>query len=98
MANVTKADITLAVSNQIEFSEIPKYAIEGIIEAALRVIGGALAAHQNVELRGFGTFKPKHVQARTGRNPRTGEAVEIPARWTAKFKPGKELDAALKES
>ena len=98
MANVTKADIALAIRSQSEFADTPKHIIEGIIEAALRVIGGALVAHQNVELRGFGVFKAKQVQARTGRNPRTGEAVEIPARWTAKFKPGKELDAALRES
>jgi integration host factor subunit beta len=48
-----------------------------------------------VELRGFGTFSTRSRTARTGRNPRTGSAVEIDAKHVPHFKPGKEMRARL---
>ena len=51
----------------------------------------ALARGDGIELRGFGTFKVRHRKARTGRNPRTGEAVEVPARGVPVFKPSRHL-------
>lgn len=59
------------------------------IDAALHLILGAAVAGDGYRLAGFGTFKAKTTAARTGRNPRTGEAVEIPARTSLAFKPAK---------
>jgi len=50
-----------------------------------------------VELRGFGAFSTREREARTGRNPRTGEAVDVPAKRVPYFKPGKEMRNALND-
>ena len=50
-----------------------------MVDAFLDALPEALARGDGIELRGFGTFKVRHRKARTGRNPRTGEAVEVPA-------------------
>ncbi len=55
----------------------------------------ALAEGNRVELRGFGAFSVKNRPARTGRNPRTGEAVEVEEKWVPFFKTGKELRERL---
>lgn len=60
-----------------------------VITEALHLILGAAAVGDAYRLQGFGTFKPKTTAARTGRNPRTGEAVEIAARTSLSFKPAK---------
>ena len=70
----------------------PKADIESTIEALTRKIGDALAAGDKVELRGFGTFSLKEKKARTGRNPRTGETIQIAAKREAAFKAGRELN------
>ncbi len=51
----------------------------------------ALQSEDRVELRGFGSFRLKERNARVGRNPKTGESVQIPAKRVAHFRPGKEL-------
>jgi integration host factor subunit beta len=61
------------------------------VEAILGAIGDALIQGNRVEIRGFGSFTLNHRPPRLGRNPRTGEAVSIPAKWNPHFKPGKEL-------
>ena len=65
--------------------------IENIIDAILGEIANALARGERVELRGFGAFSTKQRQARTGRNPRTGEAVPVDEKAVPFFKAGKEL-------
>ena len=64
---------------------------EVVVNTIFAVIGDALAAGDHVELRGFGSFVTKKRNARIGRNPRTGEAVMVPAKTVPHFKPGKEL-------
>jgi len=61
------------------------------VDSLIANIRTALQNGESVTLSGFGTFKPVVRQARTGRNPRTGEAIAIPARQTVKFLPGKAL-------
>lgn len=61
------------------------------VDSLLENIRTALQNGEPVTLSGFGTFKPVVRQARTGRNPRTGESIAIPARQTVKFLPGKAL-------
>ena len=58
-------------------------------------IANALAAGNRVELRGFGAFSVKNRPARTGRNPRTGESVDVEEKWVPFFKTGKELRERL---
>jgi len=65
--------------------------VELIVATIFDEITGALAAGQRVELRGFGAFTTKHREARTGRNPRTGEAVSVDEKSVPFFKAGKEL-------
>ena len=63
-----------------------------MIDALAGILGAALASGDKVELRGFGTFLVRERKARTGRNPRTGETIQIAARRSAAFKAGKELN------
>jgi integration host factor subunit beta len=65
--------------------------VELIVATIFDEITGALAAGQRVELRGFGAFTTKPRDARTGRNPRTGEAVSVDEKSVPFFKAGKEL-------
>jgi integration host factor subunit beta len=65
--------------------------IEKVVNAILDTIGDALAQGGRVELRGFGTFAVKKRGARTGRNPRTGEAVSVSEKVVPVFKTGKEM-------
>ena len=69
--------------------------VENIISAVFDEIGDALADGNRVELRGFGAFSVKHRPARVGRNPRTGDAVEVEEKWVPFFKTGKELRERL---
>jgi integration host factor subunit beta len=69
--------------------------IEGIVDCFFEEVVAQLAHGGRVELRGFGTFSTRERDARTGRNPRTGAAVEINAKRVPHFKPGKEMRARL---
>lgn len=61
------------------------------LNTVLDAVGAALKDGDKVTLVGFGTFSVNHREARSGRNPRTGESITIPAKNVVKFKPGKEL-------
>jgi integration host factor subunit beta len=65
--------------------------VENIVACFFDEIVGQLAAGGRVELRGFGTFSTRARDGRTGRNPRTGDAVAIDAKRVPYFKPGKEM-------
>lgn len=69
--------------------------IERIVNTFFDSISNALARGERVELRGFGAFAVKQRAARTGRNPKTGEAVHVEAKFTPHFKTGKELREKL---
>ncbi len=64
---------------------------EQAVNAVLEVIGDELAAGGRVQLVGFGAFETKHREPRVGRNPKTKEAVQIPASTVPVFKAGKAL-------
>jgi integration host factor subunit beta len=72
--------------------------VESIVNVVFDEISGALARGDRVELRGFGAFSVKHRPARVGRNPRTGEQVDVDEKYVPFFKTGKELREKLKES
>lgn len=69
--------------------------LENIVNAILEEIGGALSRGDRVELRGFGAFSVKNRAARVGRNPRTGEQVEVGEKYVPQFKAGKEIRERL---
>ncbi|OYQ24013.1 integration host factor subunit beta [Sandarakinorhabdus cyanobacteriorum] len=69
--------------------------VEAIVTTIFDEIADALAEGRRVELRGFGAFSTRAREARTGRNPRTGTAVEVDAKRVPYFKPGKELREKL---
>ena len=69
--------------------------IEKIVGTFFDEIAGRLASGGRVELRGFGAFSTRTRDARTGRNPRTGETVSVPGKKVPYFKPGKEMRARL---
>ena len=72
--------------------------VENIVNAILDTIADALARGDRVELRGFGAFSIKRRDARTGRNPRTGETVSVSEKMIPVFKTGKEMRIRLNEA
>lgn len=69
--------------------------VERIVATVFDQITGALAEGKRVELRGFGAFSVKRRPARVGRNPRTGESVQVQEKFVPYFKTGKELRERL---
>jgi integration host factor subunit beta len=69
--------------------------VEQVVTIFFDEIGKRLAEGGRVELRGFGAFSTRGRDARMGRNPRTGEAVDVPAKRVPYFKPGKEMRERL---
>jgi integration host factor subunit beta len=88
-----KSELVLKVAKR--HSELRLHEIEKIVNAILDTITEALARGDRVELRGFGTFAVKKRDARTGRNPRTGEAVPVTEKLVPAFKTGKEMRQRL---
>ena len=84
---MNKQDLIEKVSEVLETKKDAHAAVDRMIEA----ITDALAAKNSVTLVGFGTFKVVKRQAKKGRNPKTGEAIDIPAKTVPKFVPGKAL-------
>ena len=83
-----KADI---VNKVAEVSEISRVKAAQAVDTVIEGLRNALARGQRIELRGFGVFGVRVREAHPGRNPKTGEAVQVPARRNAFFTPGKEL-------
>ena len=73
-----------------------KSQIGAILEGFIEVVGNCLTGGGKVNLSGFGNFSRIERKARQGRNPRTGEPVEIPASKTVKFTPGKGLKGKVR--
>ena len=69
--------------------------IEEVVDVFFEEIAARLEEGGRVELRGFGTFSTRQREGRTGRNPRTGESVEVPSKKVPYFKPGKEMRERL---
>ncbi len=89
---MTKADLVEQVANE---AEMTKKDAEQLVEIIFDSIVGALNKGDKIELRGFGSFRVRQRDSRKGRNPKTGEAVNIPAKKVAYFKPGKELKEVI---
>ncbi len=86
---------TELIATVAEKTSLPKADIEQALNSLISIISGELAAGQDVRLNGLGTLKVNDRAARTGRNPRTGEAIAIAASKAVTFRVAKELKAAL---
>jgi integration host factor beta subunit len=83
-----KADLVDAIAGK---AGVPKAQVQQMVEDVFELISDALSKGEKIDLRGFGTFSVRDSAARTGRNPQTGAAIQIPARRVPGWKPGKEL-------
>ena len=83
---MTKAEIVDQVAATVQ---LPKHQTDAVITRFLQAIMDALHTGESVELRGFGRFRSRHRQSRAGRNPRTGDTVQIPAKTIPAFTAGK---------
>ncbi len=83
-----KSDLVDLVAQKLNF---PRPQVEQTIESLLDAVADGLAKGERVDIRGFGAFQIRESAARSGRNPRTGETIQIAARKTPTFKVGKEL-------
>jgi integration host factor subunit beta len=87
-ATVTKADL---VEDVIKVTRLPRKESEQIVEIVFDSIISALQGGDKIEIRGFGSFRTRERRGRVGRNPKTGEKVDVPAKRIPFFKPSKEL-------
>jgi integration host factor subunit beta len=78
-----------------DFPDLTQREVESVVSAVFNSITDQLAHGGRVELRGFGAFSTRKRDARIGRNPRTGEAVQVNAKRVPYFKPGKEMRERL---
>ncbi len=85
---MTKADLIDEVSRAVELGRKDS---EVIVETMLESIVRALRNEDKIEIRGFGSFRTRQRNPRIGRNPKTGEQVQVPAKKVPYFKPSKEL-------
>lgn len=87
-----KPELAAAIADK---ADIPESKANDVLSAILDQITNSLSRKESVSLIGFGTFEHRHRNARTGKNPQTGEAIQIPASNTVGFKAGKALKDAL---
>jgi integration host factor subunit beta len=85
---MTKADL---VEEVIRVAELSKKDAEIVVNTVFEQIVEALRSDDKIELRGFGSFRVRRRRSRQGRNPKTGDRVDVPSKRIPFFKPGKEL-------
>ena len=86
--SMTKAELVEEVSR---VSDLTKKHSEVIVDTVFKSIIDALHRGEKIELRGFGSFRLRRREPRKGRNPKTGDKVDVPPKKVPYFKPGKEL-------
>jgi integration host factor subunit beta len=92
---MTKAELVEEVSR---VSDLTKKHSETIVDTVFQSIVDALQRGEKIELRGFGSFRLRRRQSRKGRNPKTGDKVDVPPKQVPYFKPGKELKDLINQS
>lgn len=90
---MTKADLVVKIS---EKADLTKANSERALNAFLESVESTLVKDGKLTLTGFGTFVVENRKARKGRNPQTGEEIDIPASKVVKFRPGKLLKESVK--
>ena len=95
MGTVTKRDLTKSVAEGLGCTKLQA---KEMVDCLFKEMLETLIAGDRIEVRGFGVLTVKNTRPKPGaRNPRTGEAIHIPARRKVHFKPGKELKEAMLE-
>jgi integration host factor subunit beta len=86
---MTKSELIEAIS--LKQTQLAPKDIDMAVKALLEHMAQSLADGERIEIRGFGSFSLHHRPPRKGRNPKTGEPVDLPEKYVPHFKPGKEL-------
>ena len=71
---------------------------DALVNVVFDCMAEALERKERIEIRGFGSFISKHYKAYLGRNPKTGDEIDVPAKWMPYFKVGKDLKHKINES
>ena len=86
---MTKSELIEKLAGKL--SHLSAKDVEDSIKEILELMAGSLSKGERIEIRGFGSFSLHYRATRTGRTPKTGESVELQAKYVPHFKPGKEL-------
>ncbi|MBD3380420.1 MAG: integration host factor subunit beta [Candidatus Omnitrophica bacterium] len=92
---MTKKDIVMKISEDTGFKQVD---VKEVVQRTFDIITDSLSRGDKVELRNFGIFKVKVRKGRVGRNPRTGESVNIPDKKVVSFKSGMKMKMDVEES
>ena len=93
---MTKSELIETLAEQ--HAHIPVKDVENAVKEILEQMAGSLSSSDRIEIRGFGSFSLHYSAPRTGRNPKTGETVELDGKHVPHFKQGKELRDRVNES
>ncbi len=91
---VTKKDIVRTISEEVGLTQ---QQTKEIVQKTFNAIVDALVRERRIELRNFGVFEVKKRAARKARNPQTGHQVEVPQKYVVVFKPGKNMEARVRD-
>lgn len=86
---MTKSELIEALAEK--HSDLPLKEVEAAVKSIIDNMAETLSSGERIEIRGFGSFSLHYRAPRVGRNPKTGESVELEAKYVPHFKPGKEL-------
>ncbi|KAF7771460.1 integration host factor subunit beta [Pseudoalteromonas citrea] len=86
---MTKSELIEQLAEQ--HAHVPVKDVENAVKEILEQMAGSLSCSDRIEIRGFGSFSLHFRSPRTGRNPKTGDTVELDGKYVPHFKPGKEL-------
>lgn len=95
MSNVTKKDLVEKISDRTGLTQVDT---KIVVESLLDAVSKALQQGKNIEIRGFGRFKIKERRARSARNPRTNEHIQVQAGFKPVFEASKELRKRVNDS
>lgn len=93
---MTKSELIERLADKV--SHVPAKDVETSIKEMLEQMAQTLQKGDRIEIRGFGSFSLHYRAPRVGRNPKTGETVELEGKYVPHFKPGKELRERVNES
>lgn len=93
---MTKSELIEILAEQ--HAHVPVKDVENAVKEILEQMAGSLSTSDRIEIRGFGSFSLHYRAPRTGRNPKTGDTVELDGKHVPHFKPGKELRDRVNES
>ncbi len=90
---MTKSELIalLAEQHSVGVGKLTARDVDDAVNTIINTMSAALAQGNRIEIRGFGSFALNYRPPRTGRNPKSGDSVEVPAKYVPHFKPGKEM-------